>query len=465
MVEKMKKTIGIVLTVILGIILAVYIGGVAFFSNYFLPKTYINGKDVSLTKKTELDKTYSKIWDTFQLNIQGRNNKQDKISAKEIDYVEKLKKGQSVPQLPYYWFISSLQDKNYKLEKDRSFNEQKLTQVMGRLHVLHDKDITDPVDAMIGYEEGKGYVIIPEVKGTRIVPQALREKILKGFEEERNVLKLDDEGLYADPEITSDNPILINKTASLNRIDSFILTYDFEDRKEELKGESLVNLHDQQPDGTLVPSEEKVKEYIANLAARYDTYRTTRDFQITGGGTVRIKGGIYGWQTDQVATTAALLQAIQDGKTVTMKPVYNMEAMSRATNDIGSSYVEIDIARQHMWVYKDGQMVTETPVVTGNPYAGNATPTGVGKVWSKEQDRFLTGADYRSYVRYWMPFNWSGCGIHDSSWRSRYGGNIYKGGGSHGCVNTPPANIKTVFNNTVKGTPVVVYNSATQKIS
>lgn len=460
----MKKTIGIVLAVILGLLLIIYLGGVAVFSNYFLPNTYINGKDVSLTPKKELDKTYSKIWDTFSLKLEGRGNKEDVISAKEIDYVEKLKPGQEVPQIPYYWFVASFQDKNYKLEKTRTYDAAKLRRVMDRLHVLNDEDITEPVDAMIGYEEGKGYVIIPEVKGTKIVPSALRDTILKGFEEEKSVLTLDDEGLYADPEITKDNPILINKTASLNKIDSFVITYDFEDRKEDLRGENLVHLHDQMEDGTLVPSEEKVKEYVANLAARYDTYRGTRDFNITGGGTVRVKGGIYGWQTNQVATAQELMKAIKNARTVTLKPVYNMEGMSRSVNDIGNSYVEIDLARQHMWIYKDGQMVTETPVVTGNPNAGNGTPTGVWKVWSKETNRFLTGADYRSYVRYWMPFSWGGHGIHDSSWRSRYGGNYYRGGGSHGCVNTPPSNMKSVYDNVQMGSPVIVYNSATQKI-
>ena len=53
---------------------------------------------------------------------------------------------------------------------------------------------------------------------------------------------------------------------------------------------------------------------------------------------------------------------------------------------------------------------------------------------------------------------YGGCGIHDASWRSSYGGNIYKGNGSHGCVNTPYSKVQKIYNNTGYGTPVIVYD-------
>src|SRR5699024_5856960 len=120
-----------------------------------------------------------------------------------------------------------------------------------------------------------------------------------------------------------------------------------------------------------------------------------------------------------------LVKALEGTKTVEIKPQYKLDAQSRKVNDIGNSYVEIDIARQHMWIYRDGNLVLETDIVTGNPNKGNGTPTGVGKIWSRERDRYLSGEGYKSHVNYWLPFNWSGCGIHDSSWRSDYGKNIY----------------------------------------
>jgi lipoprotein-anchoring transpeptidase ErfK/SrfK len=48
-------------------------------------------------------------------------------------------------------------------------------------------------------------------------------------------------------------------------------------------------------------------------------------------------------------------------------------------------------------------------------------------------------------------------GLHDSSWRSEYGGDIYISDGSHGCVNTPLEAIATIYANIWEGVPVIVY--------
>ena len=63
---------------------------------------------------------------------------------------------------------------------------------------------------------------------------------------------------------------------------------------------------------------------------------------------------------------------------------------------------------------------------------------------------------YALDVEYWMPFD-DQIGLHDSSWRTEYGGDIYLTDGSHGCVNTPLDAIATIYNNITVGTLVVVY--------
>ena len=159
------------------------------------------------------------------------------------------------------------------------------------------------------------------------------------------------------------------------------------------------------------------------------------------------------------ATADELVQYIKEGKTGTIEPVYLYEGKSRDTNDIGGTYVEISIEEQRMWCYKDGQLIVDTPVVTGNPNKeGCATPAG--SVWAidaKKQGAVLTGEGYTQPVTYWMPFN-GNVGIHDAdTWRSEYGGEIYKTNGSHGCVNTPTENARKIFEAVEIGTPVIVY--------
>ena len=158
------------------------------------------------------------------------------------------------------------------------------------------------------------------------------------------------------------------------------------------------------------------------------------------------------------STLDGMKKYIKEGKTGTVEPVYLYEGKSRDTNDIGGTYVEISIQDQEMWCYKDGVVVVDTPVVTGNVSKGYDTPAG--SVWAidaKKHDAVLKGEGYTQPVTYWMPFN-GNVGIHDAdTWRSQYGGEIYKTSGSHGCVNTPTANAEKIFNTVEIGTPVIVY--------
>ena len=56
-----------------------------------------------------------------------------------------------------------------------------------------------------------------------------------------------------------------------------------------------------------------------------------------------------------------------------------------------------------------------------------------------------------------MCFLGGGFGIHDASWRSYFGGDIYKGNGSHGCVNAPHDKAAEIYEHTDLNTPVFIY--------
>ena len=85
------------------------------------------------------------------------------------------------------------------------------------------------------------------------------------------------------------------------------------------------------------------------------------------------------------------------------------------------------------------------------------TPTGDYKVLSKARNVTLKGADYTSFVSYWIAFKGNSYGLHDASWRSRFGGNIYTYNGSHGCVNMPKSEVSKLYNMVEIGTPVYVH--------
>ena len=55
-----------------------------------------------------------------------------------------------------------------------------------------------------------------------------------------------------------------------------------------------------------------------------------------------------------------------------------------------------------------------------------------------------------------MAFIGHSYGIHDASWRSSFGGEIYKYNGSHGCINMPYYNVSKLYDMVQVGTPVHV---------
>ena len=124
--------------------------------------------------------------------------------------------------------------------------------------------------------------------------------------------------------------------------------------------------------------------------------------------------------------------------------------------EVGNTYIEVSLDDQHMWYIVDGDVYLESDCVTGN-YKSMDTPKGYFEIHGKASPCTLKGDDYVSYVTYWMPFIGGGWGLHDATWRSSFGGNIYKGDGSHGCVNLPYDTAKKLYAHTEEGTPVIVY--------
>ncbi|MDO5715304.1 MAG: L,D-transpeptidase family protein [Tissierellia bacterium] len=458
----MKRTFKYMIIFLLFFLVMIYGIGVYFFTSYFMPKTTINGKDMSLTKISNLDQNYKNLWKDFSLEIISKESK-ELLPAQSFDYEDSLTPGQRVEQNPLYWFLASLYHKDYTLDHKVNYDPVKFKKAVDQLQVIQNS-MVPPKNAELIYD-GENYVIQKEVEGNTVEREKLEKALLLHLAEESPKVNLEEEDIYLRPTVYFDDEHLNSLKAQYDHLNSFQLTYDFEDRQEILKGPKLIDLYRENEEGLMVPDVEKVRNYVKDLAAKYDTFRTNRQFQGTGIGKVLVPGGIYGWLTDIDATTDHLTKALEKTGTEKLTPIYKLDAVSRKTDDIGSSYIEIDLARQRLWLYREGELVLETPVVTGNPSQGNGTPTGTGKIWSRERDRFLTGEDYKSYVHFWLPFNWSGCGVHDANWRSNFGGDIYKWNGSHGCVNTPPSVMKKLYDSTFYGMPVVVYDSQTQKIT
>lgn len=150
------------------------------------------------------------------------------------------------------------------------------------------------------------------------------------------------------------------------------------------------------------------------------------------------------------------MEAIQKGGSQKREPIYAQKAFSRNKNDIGTTYIEIDLTNQKMYYYEKGVQRISTDIVSGNMIRGNATPEGTFMVIQKARNRTLRGVGYESFVNYWIRVD-GGIGIHDASWRSKYGGTIYKTKGSHGCINTPYVKVRELYSLVKMYTPIVCF--------
>lgn len=325
------------------------------------------------------------------------------------------------------------------------------------------KNASPTSDAYITpYEEGKAFSIVPEVQGTEIDMDKLMAAVKEALNSQTQLLKVENLDCYKTVQITSDNADLNQMCANLNRYKDINITYVFGDQQEILPGLEAVKWIDGVSGSAIQVNQQKVAEYVKYLADKYDTYGKPHTFTSTSGRQVSVNGD-YGWQINQAEEAVALTRMVQNGTNQTREPAYSRTAASRTGNDFGTTYVEVDMGLQHIYMYENGTLIAEAPIVTGNVSRGWTTPEGLYTLYYKERDRVLRGpkrADgtysYESPVSYWMPFN-GGIGLHDANWRGKFGGEIYKNNGSHGCINIPPKTAAVIFEHAYKGIPILCF--------
>lgn len=454
---KYKKVI-IGSMILLCVLLAIYFGVSVYFMNHFYYGTQINGINVSGKSVEEVNKQMAADLQTYALNLKERGGKSEQIKADEAGL--KYNSGGDFrsfkdEQNPYKWVSAFFNRSTFKMT-DLKYDDEVLKERIDKLFCFDSSSIIEPKDASIKYD-GNNYVIIDEVAGNKVDKEILYKNVSEAIVNKKGELDLEAIDCYVKPQITSKTQKLVEAKDELNKYLSSKITYTFGDRKEVLDGSTIKNWITVDESFTVTFDDGKAKDYIYTLSKSYDTVSKARSFASSSGNRIIIGGGDYGWSINKDKETEALIAAIKEGKTIEKQPAYNQTALAYGSNDIGNTYVEVDMTRQHLWFYKNGTLVIQGDVVTGNVSSNNSTPAGVYKLKFKKMNAILTGPDYATPVEYWMPFN-NGVGIHDATWRSVFGGDIYKTSGSHGCVNSPYDLAKTIFENIEVGTPVVCYN-------
>ena len=442
----------------------VYFTGVVFFRTHYPFNTTFLGYDLSQREIDAVEECMQAETNARSLTILELDGAQEVIDlAADIDYrrtVEEPAEGWNPESVSWRWPFSLYEENDLSDTEVITYSHEKLEDFVAGMDAMDPVNVTPPSDAYLEWKNGVCR-IVPSVDGNKLYPYRVVNALAEAIESDIYTVDLAAEDCYEKAYIQSDNEHLLYVLGRYKSINFQQIEIDMTGETITLTSDDVLSFYRTVLGGELVLRDDVVAAYVKDLKDRYDTYECKRPFVNRYGNeiTVGTKADTYGFKMDLDATVALLTETLKSRERLAqIQPVWTNAGQTRLENgsDIGGTYIEVSISEQYLWAYIDGERVMGTSVVTGN--AGNHdTPRGVFRILYKERNATLVGQDYSSSVSYWMPITWSGVGLHDATWRSSFGGSIYKSNGSHGCINMPSWAAQQLYNSFSSGTPVVVW--------
>lgn len=458
-----KKKLLIILAIVFAVIVVIYIGMSVFFMSHFYFRTTLNGNSVSGYSANKIHDNWKEDINNYSLKIVESDGTESELLGADIDLTlqwDDTIANMISKQNGFEWPIKLFKPDNLTSEAIVTFDEDKLDTVIDGFSFMDESKQKMPIDATVSdYDEDNGFTLVESVPGTAINRPILKKAVETALYGLADTYQITEGNGYLAPKVTNDNEKLLSAIETMNKYIDSVIEYEVGSETETLDVSTFadwISINDKQK---IEIDEEKVAEFIDEMEAKYNTFGKTKSLATSYGTTINVGNCHYGWQIDPELEAEAIVNDIKGGEKVTRDFNYKYTAASHSGNDYGNSYVEINLTAQHLFLYKDGNLVIESDFVSGNVSNGNATPTGVFGVTYTEKDATLRGDNYATPVSFWMPFN-GNVGMHDATWRSSFGGSTYKRSGSHGCINLPYSAAQTIFNTVSAGYPVFVYELA-----
>ena len=431
-----------------------------FYTTHFFNGTVINGEDASKKTVEEVKDDIKKNVSHYTLKIKELN-RDEKITAQDVglEYVDDGKVDELMEeQEEGKWFLHLAGTTEFDVNAGTKYDEGKLTETIAGLECFKEENVTKPQNATLK-DENNVFSIQDEVEGNEVNLEKFTAAVKEALDKGGTSIDIVKNDCYNHPTIYRDNETLKARMDKWNEYMRVNVTYAFGDNIEVVNADTVKpNVVD---DGSTVDlPTDWIRTLVYGWGQKYDTFGLAREFTTHSGETIMVEeGGDYGWCIDKDVTIADVTDAVLTGAQGERPVTFLYSAMGWDNGDLTGTYVEVSIAEQHLWCYKDYELVMDTDVVTGLPTTERETTPGTFAVDAKKEDAVLGSLDvqgYESPVSFWAPFN-GGQGLHDAPWRGDFGGDIYLSNGSHGCVNIPPENMEPIYNAIDIGTAVVIY--------
>ena len=428
--------------------------------------TTINGISISDQTVDEAAATLQNAFGNWTLTLKGRNGVSCEISGSDIGFHAAADPAEVQAVLDAQNAAGRVvgpgggAKRNAEITIRITYDSAALENAINASVFLNMPDAVPSSDAhlaMTGSGPSQGMVIVPEVYGTAVDPEKYRAAVRAAADAGLTELDLDQAGCYGGPNILSTDPSLQTAMSAVRSVQNASVTWTVGDMTVILDAGTFSPwITGMDADGTVAVDRDALVSWLKGWASSCTTLGTPRTFHCHDGRDVTMSRGTLGWAPDidaEADAAAAVIKSGGNAQRVLSPP---------AGNDWGNTYIEVDLAGQHVWYYKDGQVVWDAPCVSGRMTEDRMTPEGFYYIYYKETNRDLKGKivdgkpEYVAHVDYWMPF-YRGYGMHDASWRSDFGGRIYVNNGSHGCVNLPPSKVKALYDTAPTGTPVICH--------
>lgn len=454
------------------VLLIVYLAGMLYYNDKFLNGTMVNGSDVGGMTLQKANDQLSKKVNGQSLKLIFNDGQSEVLQSAQLGV--SYNKDNSLNQLmknqnKWAWFIGFFKNEKNTLTDLIQISDENLTNGIASMEHAKEENQIAPTDAYIQYKDGS-FSIIEETLGSKFNTEELVKNIKVALSEGKQQLDVTKANGYVKPQVYKDDQDLNNQLKAANEYCLSAITYTTPKGKEiALDGSTLITWLSKQDDGSYTKDEsvfkEKLTAFVKELASQYNSIGATRTFTGKDGQSHTVSGGTYGFRVSTDSEVSALLKMINENKSENNRiPEHTGQLPSGENGGLGTTYLEINITKQHLWFVKDGSVVLESDFVSGKESdPTRLTPSGTYYIYNKERNRVLRGTkqpngkyEYESPVSYWMPFN-KGIGLHDASWRSTFGGNIYINSGSHGCINLPTGFAGSLYSQIYVNLPVVVY--------
>lgn len=301
----------------------------------------------------------------------------------------------------------------------------------------------EPIGESLTADSGAGVLTYTaSVKGIEYDTNAVMMLVLLSYSNGKSELDIS-----GSCKVNDSSDKLINAYNRVAWLEDWKLEYS---NGESVKGSDLFDYIDFETGLIYVP-----KEYIANLLERlnksYSNKGSTYQLRTSTGVNKSVDFKTFGKEVNLEKEKDFILNAMREQVSYTGR-----EPEMSGYGDITDDYIEVSLEDQHIWVYLNNELYSESDIVTGTK-GRRDTPTGVYYVTERIPGKYLTGADYKTWVNRWMRLTNSGVGLHDATWRGKFGGSIYTYNGSHGCINLPKAFAYDLYEKIYVGIPVIIY--------